>query len=160
MPGRSSSTFTVAVHYHSGSSGSSSLSDGGVLAESLYLRFCVLMSSFSKSFRSDLKIFLGDSPVSSAISWRVSSLPPLRAATTSSSVLFSFILDSTPRSQTAFSRFIVLFCYALLGLFNFAVGCCEQKLQLPSARTKLTLQTGFEGEVKKKHRSAFANNLP
>jgi hypothetical protein len=50
------------------------------------------MSSFSKSLRRDLKIFLGVSPVLSAISWRVNSLLSFRAFMTSWSVLFSLTM--------------------------------------------------------------------
>ena len=59
---------------------------------SLYLRALVSTSSFSKSLRRDLKTFLGVSPVLSAISWRVNSLPSFKASITSLSVLFSFTM--------------------------------------------------------------------
>jgi hypothetical protein len=79
---------------------------------SLYLRALVPMSSFSKSLRRDLKIFLGDSPVFSAISWRVSSLPSFRAAITSSSVLFNFIFGDS--SRVLFVACALVGCLSLL----------------------------------------------
>jgi hypothetical protein len=61
------------------------------LLVSLYFRALVSTSSFSKSLRRLRKIFLGFSPVLSAISWRVSS-SFLSASMTSWSVLLSFIM--------------------------------------------------------------------
>jgi hypothetical protein len=60
---------------------------------SLYFRALVSISSFSKSLRRDLKIFLDGWPVLSTISWRVNSLPSVfRVFMTSLSVLFSFTM--------------------------------------------------------------------
>lgn len=68
------------------------------------------MSSFSKSLRSDLKIFLVGWLVFSAISVRVSSLCSFNAAMTSSSFLFSFICGSP--------GLVVVWCI-VLGVFQF-----------------------------------------
>jgi hypothetical protein len=79
------------------------------LLRSLYLRALVSMSSFSKSLRRDLKIFLGFSPVWSAISWRVSS-PFFSASTTSWSVLLSFTMAGVH---------LVGLCLMACGAFQF-----------------------------------------
>jgi hypothetical protein len=90
---------------------------------SLYFLALVSMSSFSKSLRRDLKIFLGGWPVLSAISWRVNSLPSVfRAFMTSWSVLFSLTM------ALPFPFFVGSVCYGLVGFFNFAVSQCENGL--------------------------------
>jgi hypothetical protein len=84
--------------------------------KSLYLRAFVSTSSFSKSLRRDLKIFLGFSPVLSAISWRVNS-PSFSASTTSWSVLLSF---------TMAGGHLVGLCLMACGAFQFCgkPHCC------------------------------------
>ena len=60
---------------------------------SLYLRSLVSINSFSKSLRSDLKIFLVGCPVFSEISWRVSPFSWVFSVfMTSSSILFRFTI--------------------------------------------------------------------
>ena len=62
----------------------------------MYLRALVVISSFSKSLRRLRKIFLGFSPVFSAISWRVSSVWAFfNADRTCWSVLFNFTIEGS-----------------------------------------------------------------
>lgn len=88
------------------------MAPSGFLPVSLYLCAFVSMSSFSKSLRSDLKIFLGVSPVLSVSSWRVNSLPSaLRAFITCSSVLLSFTLIT---ALCCFSVFMAQKAFSIL----------------------------------------------